>query len=80
MHNSCVFNFFLIVIVEPTIATNLASHYLNQNVHPVLTVGLSKLVRERPDDPVIWLADWLMANNPNKPKEQGGVGQPGKCK
>ncbi|ODN06418.1 Nucleoside diphosphate kinase 5 [Orchesella cincta] len=71
--------FFPELIVEPTIATNLASHYLNQNVHPVLTVGLSKLVRERPDDPVIWLADWLLANNPNKPKEQS-LNQPGKCK
>jgi len=76
--------FFPELIVEPTIATNLASHYLNQNVHPVLTVGLSKLVRERPDDPVIWLADWLLANNPNKPKEsdtiQANPQTAGKCK
>ena len=38
-------------------------------VHPVLTVALSRLVREKPQDPVVWLADWLLANNPNKPKE-----------
>lgn len=59
-----------LVIVEPIFGDNLASLYLNQNVHPgknnpfyyihlvltfstffpVLTVGLSKLVRERPED------------------------------
>jgi len=61
--------FFPELIVEPILADNLASYYLNENVHPVLTIGLSMLVREKPDDPVMWLADWLIANNPNKPKE-----------
>ncbi|CAG7836680.1 unnamed protein product [Allacma fusca] len=61
--------FFPELIVEPILADSLAAYYLNENVHPVLTIGLSKLVRERPDDPVMWLADWLLANNPNKPKE-----------
>jgi nucleoside-diphosphate kinase len=63
--------FFPELIVEPILADSLAAYYLNENVHPVLTIGLSKLVRERPEDPVMWLADWLLANNPNKPKEYG---------
>jgi hypothetical protein len=24
--------------------------------------------KTRPDDPVVWLAHWLILNNPNKPK------------
>jgi len=63
--------FFPQLIIEPILADSLASYYLNQHVHPVLTVGLSKLVRERPDDPLLWLADWLLMNNPNKPKSVG---------
>jgi len=64
--------FFPQLIIEPVLADNLTSFYLNQHVHPVLTVGLSKLVRERPDDPLLWLADWLLTNNPNKPKSLSG--------
>ena len=26
----------------------------------------SSCVQVRPEDPIVWLADWLLVNNPNK--------------
>jgi hypothetical protein len=31
--------------------------------------GLQKLVNERPEDPIQWLANYLIENNPKKQKE-----------
>jgi protein dpy-30 len=41
--------------------------YLEQTVVPVLMAGLQQLVRERPEDPVDYLASYLQQNNPRKP-------------
>lgn len=40
--------------------------YLDQTVVPVLLQGLSELASERPEDPVAFLGDYLLKNNPNK--------------
>lgn len=32
----------------------------------LLTAGMQQLVKERPEDPVAFLADYLTANNPSK--------------
>ena len=40
--------------------------YLDQTVVPVLLQGLSELSNERPEDPVAFLGDYLLKNNPNK--------------
>jgi nucleoside-diphosphate kinase len=37
-------------------------------VNPTLLEGLAQLCKVKPADPVVWLADWLLMNNPNKPK------------
>ena len=42
--------------------------YLDQTVVPLLLQGMSELVKVRPDQPVEWLATYLMNNNPNKKK------------
>ncbi|KAG8189739.1 hypothetical protein JTE90_012917 [Oedothorax gibbosus] len=39
--------------------------YLSKTVNPVLLKGLIQLCRQKPDNPLVWLADWLLANNPN---------------
>mmetsp|Transcript_36781 Transcript_36781/g.70910 ORF Transcript_36781/g.70910 Transcript_36781/m.70910 type:complete len:86 (-) Transcript_36781:226-483(-) len=44
--------------------------YLDQTVTPVLLKAMSELVNVRPDDPVEWLAAWLVKNNPNKNEEK----------
>eukprot|EP00471_Norrisiella_sphaerica_P002997 CAMPEP_0184482844 /NCGR_PEP_ID=MMETSP0113_2-20130426/4437_1 /TAXON_ID=91329 /ORGANISM="Norrisiella sphaerica, Strain BC52" /LENGTH=90 /DNA_ID=CAMNT_0026862847 /DNA_START=23 /DNA_END=295 /DNA_ORIENTATION=- len=40
--------------------------YLDQTVTPVLLKAMGELVHIRPEDPVEWLAAWLVKNNPNK--------------
>jgi protein dpy-30 len=38
--------------------------YLDQTVVPLLLDGMSQLVRERPANPVEWLATYLLKHNP----------------
>jgi len=45
--------------------------YLDQTVVPILLDGMSALVKERPPNPVEWLAAYLIKNNP-----QGSSGNP----
>ncbi|XP_019780041.2 nucleoside diphosphate kinase homolog 5 [Delphinus delphis] len=59
---------FPAVIVEPIPVGQAAKDYLNVHVMPTLLKGLSELCKQKPADPFIWLADWLLKNNPNKPK------------
>jgi protein dpy-30 len=46
--------------------------YLDQTVVPILLTGLSQLVKDRPANPVEYLAHFLLKNNPMK--ETGGNG------
>ncbi|OWY95399.1 hypothetical protein PHMEG_00034605 [Phytophthora megakarya] len=41
--------------------------YLDQTVVPILLQGMSALVKERPANPIEWLASYLIKNNPQKP-------------
>ncbi len=52
--------------------------YLDQAVVPVLLSGLSALVKERPANPIEFLANYLLANNPQKPREGAGAGAGGR--
>ena len=49
--------------VECKIGTS--GEYLSKTVNPILLKGLIQLCRQKPDNPLVWLADWLLANNPN---------------
>lgn len=42
--------------------------YLKEFVNPILVEGLTQVCRNKPLDPIVWLATWLLMNNPNKPK------------
>lgn len=44
--------------------------YLDQTVVPHLLLGLSALVKERPPNPVEWLATYLLQNNDKQPGSQ----------
>uniref|UniRef100_A0A7S2VAY1 Uncharacterized protein n=1 Tax=Entomoneis paludosa TaxID=265537 RepID=A0A7S2VAY1_9STRA len=46
--------------------------YLDQTVVPILLDGMSELVKERPANPIEWLASYLLAHDPQK--KAGGVG------
>lgn len=42
--------------------------YLDQTVVPLLLDGMSALVKERPPNPVEWLATYLLKHNPQNPR------------
>lgn len=37
-------------------------------MNPLVVKGLTVLCKEKPRDPILFLANWLLENNPNKPK------------
>ena len=49
--------------------------YLDQTVVPILLQGMSALVKERPPNPVEWLAAYLIKNNPQGPNQGGEAKQ-----
>ncbi|NXW62065.1 NDK5 kinase, partial [Eurystomus gularis] len=57
-------------ILEPIPTGQRARDYLNLYVKPTLLAGLTALCKEKPADPMTWLADWLIEHNPNKPRLQ----------
>ena len=60
--------FFPDSVVEPVPVGQAARDYLARAVNPTLLKGLTELCKQKPRDPVVWLADWLLEHNPNKPK------------
>ena len=44
--------------------------YLDQTVVPLLLDGMSELAKVRPDNPVEWLAAYLLRHNPQGPSQQ----------
>ena len=44
-----------------------SAEYLEQHVMPTLNASLTQLAKEKPQQPLLWLADYLEKNNPNKP-------------
>ncbi|XP_015256116.1 PREDICTED: nucleoside diphosphate kinase homolog 5-like [Cyprinodon variegatus] len=53
---------------EPLSTIEETEEYLSRNVIPVLHRGLTELCKEKPSKPCIWLADWLLKNDPNQPQ------------
>ena len=45
--------------------------YLDQTVVPILLTGMSQLVKDRPANPVEYLAHFLLKNNPMKESGAG---------
>ena len=44
--------------------------YLQSSVVPVLLAGLTELASAQPADPVAWLGQYLIDNNPRNKKEE----------
>ncbi|XP_007910603.1 nucleoside diphosphate kinase homolog 5 [Callorhinchus milii] len=61
---------FPAAILEPFPTDLAAKDFLSKFVNPTLLTGLTELCKEKPAEPVIWLADWLMDHNPNKAQIQ----------
>ncbi|XP_076231939.1 nucleoside diphosphate kinase homolog 5 [Calliopsis andreniformis] len=60
--------FFPEFIIEPLLKNEAAADYLWEAINPVLVEALSLCCKYKPADPILWLANWLILNNPNKPK------------
>ncbi|XP_058811488.1 nucleoside diphosphate kinase homolog 5-like [Topomyia yanbarensis] len=60
--------FFPLLILEPIFNEQKLNDYLAAMVNPTLMDGLYMVAKERPNDPMLWLSDWLLLNNPYKPK------------
>ncbi|XP_051899716.1 nucleoside diphosphate kinase homolog 5-like [Pristis pectinata] len=56
--------------VEPFPSGQAAEDYLSKYVNPTLLQALTHICKLKPHNPVVWLADWLLANNPNRPSVQ----------
>jgi hypothetical protein len=41
---------------------------IQERVYPTLLKGLTVLCKEKPEDPIRYLANWLIENNPYKPR------------
>lgn len=48
--------------------------YLEQTVVGVIMQGMQQICRKRPEDPVSFLSDFLLKNNPRKRKAEDDVG------
>jgi nucleoside diphosphate kinase len=59
--------FFSRSVIEPIPSGQAAKDYLENKLNKTLLDGLTKLCKEKPSDPLTYLADWLLANNPYKP-------------
>ncbi|XP_059201482.1 nucleoside diphosphate kinase homolog 5 [Centropristis striata] len=55
-------------VIEPFPSREAIDEYLSRYVNPTLLHGLTELCKHKPHNPCIWLADWLINNDPNKPQ------------
>ena len=62
--------FFPDVTLCPLLSGTEAGDYMDDYVSETLVRGLAELCRTKPVDPVTWLADWLLANNPYRPVQR----------
>uniref|UniRef100_A0A914V7K4 Nucleoside diphosphate kinase-like domain-containing protein n=1 Tax=Plectus sambesii TaxID=2011161 RepID=A0A914V7K4_9BILA len=51
--------------LEEQALTDQMREYLTREVNPILSHGLTELCRAKPEDPILWLADWLRDNRPS---------------
>ncbi|RZC31887.1 nucleoside diphosphate kinase -like 5 [Asbolus verrucosus] len=60
--------FYPISTLEPIICDQLkVEDYCNLYINPTLLNGLVELCRKKPVDPIVFLAEWLLVNNPFQP-------------
>ncbi|XP_061691140.1 nucleoside diphosphate kinase homolog 5-like isoform X7 [Syngnathoides biaculeatus] len=57
---------FCVALTVPT--REETEEYLSRYVNQTLLQGLTELCKHKPLNPCVWLAEWLIKNNPNKPQ------------
>ena len=43
---------------------------IKERVYPTLLKGLTAVCKEKPEDPIRFLANWLIQNNPYRPRSE----------
>ncbi|XP_061541885.1 nucleoside diphosphate kinase homolog 5-like isoform X2 [Phycodurus eques] len=64
---------FPTTMIEPFPTKEETEEYLSRYVKQTLLHGLTELCKHKPLNPCVWLADWLIKNNPNGPQICDGV-------
>ncbi len=59
--------FFSSSVIEPIATSQMAKDYLENKLNSTLLKALTELCKQKPTDPLTWLADYLVCNNPYKP-------------
>ncbi|XP_026186947.1 nucleoside diphosphate kinase homolog 5 isoform X3 [Mastacembelus armatus] len=54
--------------IGPLPSKETHEEYLSRYVYPTLLRGLTDLCKHKPHNPCVWLAQWLIKNNPNTPQ------------
>lgn len=49
--------------------------YLDNTVVPILLQAMSSLVKERPEDPIAYVAEYLLKNNPMTQQKSQSTGE-----
>ncbi|KAF5305453.1 hypothetical protein FQA39_LY01544 [Lamprigera yunnana] len=71
LRDSCKENRYIIPesIIEPILTVEeQVQDFCNMYVNPTLTKGLTEVIRVKPADPICYLAEWLLKNNPYQPQ------------
>ncbi|XP_062540408.1 nucleoside diphosphate kinase homolog 5-like [Armigeres subalbatus] len=68
--------FFFPTLLEPIFIEQNLKNYLSSTVNTVLLQGLYAMAKERPTSSIMWLSNWLLINNPYKPKLASGQFDP----
>lgn len=55
------------MILEPILDEKNQTNYLQVKINPFLMDGIYELSKLRPEEPIIWLSNWLIQHNPYKP-------------
>ena len=53
---------------EASKPADLNREYVQKLLNGCLKHGLSALCKEKPEEPIKWLAHWLLENNPHQPR------------
>ncbi|XP_011296727.1 nucleoside diphosphate kinase homolog 5 [Fopius arisanus] len=60
--------FFPNFVVEPIIERDYIPDYFRKTLIPTLINGLAQLKMDKPNEPLLWLANWIQDNHPDNPK------------
>ena len=69
--NQGLLKLFPRMTVDPIPSNAEAHELINQQLKPVLVKGLTEVAKQKPENSVKWLAEYLLKNNPNQPPLQG---------